>query len=60
MAQRFDSDALTMSGLAIPLTRVGEIDVPGYGPDTLFSVSDNTISPPGELQRTVDVGEPQG
>ncbi len=43
MAQRFDSDALTMSGLAIPLTRVGEIDVPGYGPDTLFSVSDNGI-----------------
>ena len=43
MAQRFDPNALTLSGPAIPVTREGEIDVPGYGADTLFSVSDNGI-----------------
>jgi Tol biopolymer transport system component len=43
MAQRFDPNALTLSGSPIPLTREGEIDVPGYGTDTLFSVSDNGL-----------------
>src|SRR4030095_16583349 len=43
MAQRFDPNALTLSGPAIPLTREGEIDVPGYGSAMLFSVSDNGL-----------------
>jgi hypothetical protein len=43
MAQRFDPNALTLSGPAIPLTREGEIDIPGYGVAMLFSVSDNGL-----------------